>query len=107
MTLTIAGGVVEGLDNASPGAGVARVDLAGAHVVPGFVDAHSHLSVGAWVPWFADGAEWGSAARAIAEVRKAAGVRAGGWILAFNVDDDAWPDGAPTAADLEAAAPGH
>lgn len=105
--LTIAGGTVEGLDDASPGAGVARVDLTGTHVVPGFVDAHSHLSVGAWVPWFEDGAEWGSATNAVAAVRKAAGVRTDGWILAFNVDEDAWLDGAPTAADLETAAPGR
>lgn len=106
-SLTVEGGVVAGLGVAAFGADLTRIDLAGAHVVPGFVDAHSHLSVGAWIPWFADAADWKSAARAVEEVRKAAGTRADGWILAFNVDEDDWPDGAPSAGDLEEAAPGR
>jgi len=106
-TLTVEGGVVTGLDVTARGTDVARIDLAGMHVVPGFVDAHSHLSVGAWIPWFADAAEWESAERALVEVRKAAGARADGWILAFNVDEDGWPDGVPSAVDLEEAAPGR
>jgi predicted amidohydrolase YtcJ len=100
-------GVVDGFDATPAGAADTCVDLSGLHIAPGFVDAHTHLSVGAWVPWFADGAQWESSARALAEVRNAAGVHASGWILAFNIEDDAWPDGSPTAAALEAAAPGR
>lgn len=107
VSLTVIDGAVHGLDDTTPSQTIASVDLSGCHVVPGFVDAHSHLTVGAWVPWFADGAGWESAARALSEVRRAAGVRADGWILAFNVDEDAWIDGVPTAAELEAAAPGR
>jgi predicted amidohydrolase YtcJ len=106
-SLIVTAGAVGCFDDAKPVPGAAVVELEGLHVVPGFVDAHSHLSVGAWVPWFADGTEWESAARALAEVRRAAGVRTQGWILAFNVEDDAWPDGVPSAADLESAAPGR
>jgi predicted amidohydrolase YtcJ len=84
-----------------------RVGLAGGHVVPGFVDAHSHLSVAAWIPWFADGARWGSAAQAIAEIRNAASGGGTSWILAFNVQDDDWRDGRPTPEQLEEAAPGR
>jgi len=103
----ITGGTVTGFDEPSSGAAAERVDVCGLHIVPGFVDAHTHVSVAAWVPWFADGAQWESAARAVAEVRGAASVRTSGWIIAFNIDDDEWTDGAPTAADLEAAAPGR
>jgi predicted amidohydrolase YtcJ len=107
-SLRIAAGIVAALnDDVKSDDLSTRVDLDGMHVVPGFVDAHSHLSVGAWVPWFADAAQWKTSARAMAEVRHAAAVRTRGWILAFNVEEDDWPDGVATAADLEAAAPGR
>jgi predicted amidohydrolase YtcJ len=108
-SLTVTAGIIAAMnDDTRPEEdGAVRVEMEGLHIVPGFVDSHSHLSVGAWVPWFADGARWASAAHALSEVRRAAGLRAQGWILAFNVDEDAWPDGVPTAADLESAAPGR
>jgi predicted amidohydrolase YtcJ len=99
--------VVGGHVAPASGGDATTIDLGGAHVVPGFVDAHTHLTVAAWVPWFADGSAWRSAAEACAAIARAAAARGSGWLLAFNVDDDAWPDGPPTAAALEAAAPGR
>jgi len=106
--MTISAGIITAWNDDMPSTEpTPRVDLTGLHVVPGFVDAHSHLSVGAWVPWFADASPWTTSARALEEVRHAAAVGTSGWILAFNVEEDAWLDGVPTAADLEAAAPGR
>ena len=97
----ITDGRVAGLDDASTEASAGSVDVAGLHILLGFVDPHSHLSVAVWVLWFADGLEWESAARALTGVRRAASVHASGWFIAFNIDEDEWPDGAPTTADLE------
>lgn len=68
----ITDGRVAGLDDASTEASAGSVDVAGLHILLGFVDPHSHLSVAVWVPWFADGSEWESAARALTGVRRAA-----------------------------------
>lgn len=106
-SMTVEAGSIALFDDARPRAESVRANFEGLHVVPGFVDAHSHLSVAAWIPWFADGSAWASAARALDEVRRAASIRSDGWILAFNIEDDPWPDGTLTAADLEAAAPGR
>ncbi len=99
--------IADGCVATEPGINALAVDLGGAHIVPGFVDAHTHLSVAAWVPWFADGAAWASGAEARAAVQRACSARPSGWLIAFNVDEDAWPDAPPSAADLEAAAPGR
>jgi predicted amidohydrolase YtcJ len=86
-----------------------RIDLAGGHLLPGFCDAHSHLSVGAWLPAVGDGSALGSAAEALAAVRSAAaGQPSGAWLVFARCGLDHWPGGrVPAAAELEDAGGGR
>lgn len=99
--LLVRGDRIEACGGASepePGA-EASVDLGGAHLLPGFCDAHSHLSVGAWLPAVGDGRELGSPERAIAAVRSAASAKPpGAWIVFGRVDLDHWPGGRVASA---------
>ncbi len=85
------------------------IDLANGHVLPGFCDAHSHLSVGAWLPAVGEGRGLRSSEDALAAVRVAASARApGAWIVFGRVDLDHWPGGrAPSAAELDDASGGR
>ncbi len=85
------------------------VDLGGGHLLPGFCDAHSHLSVGAWLPAVEDGRWLGSPEEALAAVRAVAPTRpAGAWIVFGRVDLDHWPRGnGPGAGDLDEASGGR
>jgi hypothetical protein len=85
------------------------VDAAGRHVLPGFVDVHSHLSVAAWMPHGGNGAGWRGLGDALSEVRRAAAAGSDApWLLFWNVSVHAWPEGRlPTADELDAAAPGR
>ncbi|HEY7462787.1 MAG TPA: amidohydrolase [Gemmatimonadota bacterium] len=98
----------------SPPSGVPTLDLSGRLVLPGFVDAHTHLTLYArnldrvalgGVPTLEE---------ALARVREAAQRTAdavavpdgGDWILGQGWDPHAW-GGLPDGADLERAAPGR
>ncbi len=87
----------------------ATLDLEGGHLLPGFCDAHSHLSVGAWLPAVEDGRALRSVDEALAAVRAAAAAKTpGAWIVFGRVDLDRWPGGrVPTAADLDEAGAGR
>lgn len=70
------------------------VDLGGAHLVAGFCDAHSHLSVGAWLPAVGDGRAIASFDAALSAVRDAASAkRTAGFIVFGRVDLESWPRG--------------
>jgi hypothetical protein len=78
----------------------ATVDLGGGHLLPGFCDAHSHLSVGAWLPAVGDGRALRSAGEALAAVRAAAlPTPPGTWIVFGRADFEHWPGGRMPAAD--------
>jgi predicted amidohydrolase YtcJ len=85
------------------------VDLAGCHVLPGFVDVHLHLSQAAWFGQGHDGSGWQSLAEALRAVSAAADTDPGpGWLLFWDVARWRWPEGRlPTAAELGQAAPGR
>ena len=85
------------------------VDLPGHHVVPGFVDAHSHLGASAFLPAVLDGSAWRDASEALAAVRAAAArLPPERWVVAMQMDHDDWPDPTlPDAGALEEAAGGR
>ncbi len=79
-------------------------DLAGRHLLPGFVDAHTHLSVSAWLPQAADGSGWGSRTEVLEAVARHAQSRPReSWVLAMGADFDLWKGGMPDADELELA----
>jgi len=85
-----------------------RRALGGRHVLPGFVDAHSHLTVSAWLPRALDASAWNNAAAALAAIaRHRASRPEGTWIVALGADFDGWSNGLPRPDDLDAAAGGH
>ncbi len=85
------------------------VEAAGRHVLPGFVDVHSHLTVAAWMPHGGDGAAWRRLGDALGGVRRVASAVPGmRWLVFWNVSVHAWPEGRlPTADELDGAAPGR
>ncbi len=84
------------------------VDLEGRTVLPGFIDAHlhlSHLAARARALTFSgreSPAELGKAVRRLARERAV-----GTWILGYGYDDSAWGRGSTTRGLLDAAAPAH
>lgn len=106
--MVVRDGAIAVLGRGSAPPGDERHPLSGRHVLPGFIDAHSHLTVSAWLPRALDGSAWRSAAAALAEVaRHRAGRPDGGWIVALGADFDEWSGGLPRPDDLDAAAGGH
>ncbi|WP_029287265.1 amidohydrolase [Cellulomonas sp. HZM] len=86
------------------------VDLDGALVTPGFVDAHVHvLETGLALESVDLGPDAGvrSLADALAAVARAAATRGDGPVLGFGWDETQWPEGRPpTRHELDAAAGG-
>ncbi len=84
-----------------------RIDLAGATVVPGLIDAHGHVaSLGlAQLRAELDGTR--SRAEVVERLRAfARDLPAGAWLLGRGWDQNDWPEAEfPTAADLDAAFP--
>src|SRR4051794_22650981 len=93
-------------DPADAPAGARRIDLAGACVVPGLVDAHVHFP--SWALARRELRLFGcrSVAEAVARVRAAAaGVPRGGWLRGRGWRDELWSE-KPTRQALDAVAPG-
>src|SRR6188768_3030759 len=78
--LAVRDGVIAALGHDSPPQAAKRRALGGMHVLPGFVDAHSHLTVSAWLPHALDASGWDSAAAALAAIARHRAQRpAGSW----------------------------
>src|SRR4051812_36765456 len=93
-------------DPADAPAGARRVDLAGACVVPGLVDAHVHFPSWALARRELRLFGCGSLAEAVERVRQAAGrVPRGAWLRGRGWRDELWSE-KPTRQALDAVAPG-
>ena len=85
-----------------------HVRASGRHILPGFVDVHTHLTLAALMP-AGGGATWRGVGDALAAVRQAAEAeRSAPWLLFWNADPQSWPEARlPNADELEDAAPGR
>jgi len=84
------------------------IDLRGASVLPGLVDAHAHVAqlgaIRSQVPLF-DAATEQAMVERVAE--RAAAVPAGQWILGYGWDESGWADDYPTMTLLSSRVPNH
>lgn len=87
------------------------IDLEGRTVLPGFIDAHEHLSIFAEIPLQLDLStkQVSSLAELLAKIREAAkGLERGAWIRGMLYDDTKMAEGRMlTRSDLDEAAPNH
>ena len=90
-------------------AGSKKIDLGGATVLPGFIDAHSHPAMaGVMHLRMVDCDLRSIAAIQGAMKERAANTPAGDWVLGFKYDDTKTSDGRPLKIeDLDAAVPDH
>jgi len=107
--LLVDGGRIAGTGTAGPPPADEVLDLAGCHVLPGFVDAHLHLTQAAWYPHGGDAWRWRGLADALDAVRAVAAAEPSApWLLFWDAARWRWPEGRlPTAAELDQAAPGR
>jgi predicted amidohydrolase YtcJ len=109
--ILLADGRVVEVGTGLPPEGERIVDLTGHHVLPGFTDAHSHLTAAAWLPVVGDGSAWRSTEEALDAVRRAAQGQASddpSWLLFGRFDEHDWREPVlPTAAQLDEAAGGR
>jgi predicted amidohydrolase YtcJ len=101
--LAVAGGQIAGGVDVREGdtdtVGHERIDLEGRCVVPGFTDAHVHFLEWALQRTQLDLRGCGSKAEALRRVAQAGGE---GWLRGRGWEPVRWPDGPPSAADLDA-----
>lgn len=84
-----------------------RVELPGATIVPGLIDAHGHVAGLGFSQLRADLVGTRSKAEVVERLQRfARELPAGGWLIGRGWDQNDWPEQAfPTAADLDAAFP--
>ena len=111
QAMRVASGAIVEVFAAAPAArtGETVVDLEGATVVPGLIDAHGHLDMLGRQMMQLDLREARSAEEVAALVReRAATVPEGGWIIGFGWDQNLWEGKRfPDRAVLDKAAPAH
>jgi predicted amidohydrolase YtcJ len=106
--LHVRDGVIAAVGAGEPPACVDARDLSGQHILPGFVDAHSHLTVSAWMPRTIDASGWRSATDVVRDISKEVSVRPEAtWLLAMDADFDLFKGRYPRPDDLDHAAGGR
>ena len=98
---TIAGGV-DVREGATDTVGHERIDLEGRCALPGFCDSHVHFLDWALGRSELDLGAAGSMAEALEVVGDAVAGAGDGWLRGHGWLEEAWPDGPPTAAALDA-----
>lgn len=78
-----------------------RRDYTGHHILPGFRDSHSHLSISAWLPHVLDGSRWSDSHTALADIAAAASRSTDSWVIAMMSDWDDWAGGLPPLSELD------
>jgi predicted amidohydrolase YtcJ len=103
-TITAVGG-----PDTRPPPAAAAIDLAGCHILPGFVDSHLHATVTGWQTLGVDGEGWTSLGEALSAIGAAARADPHApWLLCWNARPFRWPQRRlPSAAELDAVAPGR
>jgi predicted amidohydrolase YtcJ len=101
-------GVIAGFgEDKPPACGDVR-DLSGGHVLPGFIDCHSHLTVGAWMPRTIDASSWATSSDILRAISIEAELRTEGtWLIAMDADLERLNGRLPHPGDLDRAAMGH
>lgn len=106
--LLVTGETISAIGTDTPPQAQTVIDLAGRHLLPGFVDAHSHLTVSAWLPLTFDGSLLRSHAELLTALRRRASERlSDAWLLVTATDFDLWQDGLPSMAELDEACNGR
>jgi len=109
--LLVSGETIEAAGTAAqpPPAAGRVLDLQGKHVLPGFVDAHQHPTLTAWLPQGTDGIGWPDLPTALAAIRTAAVANASSpWLVFWNALPHTWPQRRlPTTGELDRVAPGR
>ncbi len=109
--MRVAGGVIAGLWESAPAAGAGErvLDLEGATVLPGLVDAHGHLDMLGRQMEQLDLRGARSTEEVAERLReRAATIPEGGWIIGYGWDQNLWPGKEfPDRAVLDEAAPGR
>ena len=106
--LLVEDGVIVGIGRPGEPLPSADVHVRARHILPGFVDVHTHLTLAALMPAGA-AATWRGVDDALAAVRQAAAAdRSAPWLVFWNADPQSWPEARlPIADELEDAAAGR
>lgn len=101
--IMINGGQVQGIGSGPKPSADIEIDLAGKILMPGFVDSHSHLTLGAWIPFAMQGQNWTSKQTLLDHLSRRQVEDASSWLLALGTEFDRLKGGIPSVRELDEA----